>query len=417
MCYQEDVTKAAMAIGGFDVVKAEDLRKALSKKRPFKKLAQYKKDFYQGALAQGVQANTIEKIWEMMMSFSGYSFCKPHSASFALLSFKSAYVKSHYPAEFIAAVITNQGGYYSAFEYVSEARRMGLEIRLPDVNESEKGYTGAGKQVRVGLMQLKGLNEKAIDAILTERKTGRFESFADFARRVALDPSDLRILIKAGCFDSISQGETRPGLMWKLHLSRSCGSREDSVLSFFDSCAPHSPSVADYDEEKMLKDEIEVLGFLVSRHPLSLYEEKIARIDCVRAGMLGAHVGKRVQTVGWLVTGKTVSTRTDEPMEFVSFEDTTAIYEATFFPEAYRRYSHLLGVSRPYLITGRVESDLGAIYLCVEKAVLLDEAASAQEHLPCHSEAGPAVAAQRRAEPNESETALEPAIPWARSHC
>ena len=110
------------------------------------------------ALRRGsVSREVIDEVWEMILSFSGYSFCKPHSASYALVSYKSCYLRAHYPAEFIAAVLTNQGGYYSPFAYVSEARRMGLRVLLPDVNESRKAYWGKDKTIRVGLMQLKGL--------------------------------------------------------------------------------------------------------------------------------------------------------------------------------------------------------------------------------------------------------------------
>ena len=366
MCYQEDVTKAAMAIAGFDVVKADDLRKALSRKRPFKRLAEYRREFYAGALARGVGEATVEKVWEMIMSFSGYSFCKAHSASFALVSFKSAYLKSHYPAEFMAAVITNQGGYYSTFEYVSEARRMGLRVLPPDINESEKVYTGVGREVRIGFMQLKGFKDEAVEKILAERQGVRFSSFDDFMRRVRLDHSDARILIKAGCFDSLSGKNRRPDLMWKLYIRGRDQQPAAGTLSLFNPPRLKHPSVEAYDETVLLEHEIEVLGFLASRHPLSLYAGMLSGLDHVRGDDLGAHVGEVVSTVGWLVTGKTVRTKDDEPMEFISFEDTTAIYEATIFPETYRRFSHLLETSRAYILTGKVESDMGAVYLNVQ---------------------------------------------------
>ncbi len=401
MCYQEDVTKAAMAIAGFDVVKADDLRKALSKKRPFKKLSQYRRDFYEGALKRGVSRSTVDRIWEMIMSFSGYSFCKPHSASFALVSFKSAYIKAHYPAEFIAAVISNQGGYYSTFEYVSEARRMNLSVLPPDINESEKEYTGRGSELRVGLMQLKGLRQEAMEEVLAERRKGRFNSFEDFLSRTGLDRSDVRILVKAGCFDSVSGQEERPRLMWKLHLSSGPGKRREPTLPLFDFAEPACPAVGAYDDDAMLRHEAEVLGFLVTRHPLSLYREKLSGLEHVPGKRLPRHVGKRVTAVGWLVTGKTVETKDDEPMEFVSFEDTTGIYEATFFPDAYRRFSHALDAGRPYLLSGKVESDMGAIYLNVQDLRPLDEVESGENCLEDRREMG--------------ELELRP--PWGREGC
>jgi error-prone DNA polymerase len=125
--------------------------------------------------------------------------------------------------------------------------------------------------------------------------------------------------------------------------------------------------IGDYDPRKLLADEIETLGFLISRHPLTLYREAITRIrGVVPARDLRAHVGREVATVGWLVTAKVVDTRNGEPMEFISFEDTTALYEATLFPETYRRFCHMLSRTRPYVLRGRVEEEFGAVTLTVE---------------------------------------------------
>src|SRR5262249_42320213 len=145
MIYQEDVTKTAMALAGFNAADGDGLRKALSKKRPEKWLGDYRRKFYAGALEQGVGMAVVEAAWKMIESFAGYSFCKPHSASYALVSFQSAYLRAHYPAEFMAAVISNGGGFYSTFAYLSEARRMGLKLLPPDINASALEYTGIGR--------------------------------------------------------------------------------------------------------------------------------------------------------------------------------------------------------------------------------------------------------------------------------
>ena len=157
----------------------------------------------------------------MMMSFAGYSFCKPHSASYAQVSFKSAYLRAHYPAEFMAAVVSNQGGYYSAFAYLSEGRRMGLTILPPDINLSEWGYTGSGQALRVGLMQIRSLQEDLASQIITERQTnGPYRSLHDVVDRVKPEIAQATLLIKAGCFDSIAGELTRPALLWRLFASQ-----------------------------------------------------------------------------------------------------------------------------------------------------------------------------------------------------
>jgi error-prone DNA polymerase len=380
MVYQEDVSRIAMAMAGFSASDADLLRKILSKKRAAEKLEDLKGKFYAGAAtaaagaaAGNVPREVIDKVWEMIMSFSGYSFCKPHSASYALVSYKSCYLRAHYPAEFIAAVLTNQGGYYSPFAYVSEARRMGLRVLLPDVNESRKEYWGRDKTVRVGLMQLKGLCETALQAVLEERKKRPFVSFDDFLSRVEIDLADVKILIKAGAADSISGGATRPEMIWKaLAWHEARVSRRPVVRSLFQdipSIVP--PPTPQYSARTVLEHELETLDFLISRHPLSLYSQPLSNFKNVKGADLARHVGKRVTTVGWWVTGKLISTKDDEPMEFISFEDTSAIYETTFFPQAYARFCHILNRSRPYVLSGVVEEEFGAVTLTVDSVRLL----------------------------------------------
>jgi error-prone DNA polymerase len=373
MVYQEDVSRIAMAMAGFNASDADLLRKILSKKRAAKKLEDFKERFYVGSAARNVPPKAIDEVWDMILSFSGYSFCKPHSASYALVSYKSCYLRAHYPAEFIAAVLTNQGGYYSSFAYVSEARRMGLRVLMPDVNESRKEYWGRDKFVRVGLMQLKGLHEAALQAILDERKKGPFRSFDDFLNRVEMDPADVKILIKAGAVDGISGGATRPEMIWKaLAWHEARVSRRPVMRSLFQdmpSVAP--PPTPQYSARTVLEHELETLDFLISRHPLSLYEQALSKFSHVKGADLAKYIGKRVTTVGWWVTGKLISTRDEEPMEFISFEDTSALYETTFFPQAYARFCHILNRSRPYVLTGAVEEEFGAIALTVDSVRLL----------------------------------------------
>ncbi|MCI0567661.1 MAG: DNA polymerase III subunit alpha [Acidobacteria bacterium] len=383
MCYQEDVAKVAMRMAGFSTVDADGLRKVLARKWPGKRMEDYREQFFDGARSRGIGEEVAAKVWDMILSFSGYSFCKPHSASYAMVSFQSCYLKAHYPAEFIAAVISNQGGYYSPFAYVSEARRMGLRVLLPDVNASEKQYTGITRSspsnggcgfLRVGLMQVKGLKEAGIAALLEERRRGGpFRSLENFLARVDADPSDVRLLIRSGCFDSIATGRSRPAMMWRL-LAHAEGRATKSrrQLSLFEPERENLPSPPEVDEEKILRDEADTLDFLVSRHPLTLYRNELAKIHHIPAAELARHVGERVTTVGWLITGKLVETRKGEPMEFLSFEDTTDIYETTFFPRAYDRFCRILTTTKPFVLAGKVEEDYSAITLTVEEARWLE---------------------------------------------
>jgi error-prone DNA polymerase len=426
MCYQEDVARTAIRMAGFSDAEADGLRKVLSKKWAGKRVEDYRRQFVRGARERGIAPEVVEAVWRMILSFSGYSFCKPHSASYALVSFKSCYLKAHHPAEFMAAVLSNGGGYYSTFAYVSECRRMGLRVLLPDINDSEEPYTGssapdagpgvpAGQArgvVRVGLQQIKGLRDEAIEAIVAERKgRGRFASFDEFLRRVPIDPSDARLLIRAGAFDGIGFGDggiaadaerppgaegeaerppgaapdlaIRPRMHWRLAEweAKTEGRRSATgparIASLFPPVLGPLPAPRPYDEAHLLRDESTTLGILISRHPLTLYREHLLALRRrgtrpVRGAELGRHAGRRVTAIGWLVTGKLVTTKDDEPMEFVSFEDTTAIYETTFFPEVYARFCHMRTNARPYVLEGKVEEDFGAVTLTVERAGFLD---------------------------------------------
>jgi error-prone DNA polymerase len=401
MVFQEQLSQAAIHLAGFDPSEADILRKVVSKKHKEKKLRDFYVRFVHGAQERHVSQEVIEEVWQMIMGFDGYSFCKPHSASYTLVAYKSAYLRAYYPAEFMASVISNGGGYYSTFGYLSEARRMGLKVLPPHINQSEIKYTGKDRDIRVGFMQLKDLSQEAMEVIIHERsKHGPFISLGDFLDRTGshLHLQDVRILIKAGCFDGVAHGGTRPGLMWR-------------ALRFFDTPTPigtfpfetnSHPTLpspgglrprfqpvgptgrrgeptprrgegrgrgkyepAPYPRKVMLRHEMDTLGFLLSIHPLDRYREVLKGLRYVRAQDLHAHVGKQVTTIGWQITSKTVHTIRGELMKFVSFEDQTGIYETVLFPNVYNRYCHMLNGSRPYILKGKVEEDLGAITMTV----------------------------------------------------
>ena len=370
MVYQEDVTRVAMRLAGFKLAEADELRKIISKKHKHRRLLDLMRKFYTGAKERGVGEEAVDKVWDMIMSFAGYSFCKPHSASYALVSFKSAYLRAHYPAEFIAGVISNQGGFYSTFAYVSEARRMGLRVLPPDINESEIKYTGMGDWIRVGLMQIKGLSKEAMERLVQRRHRDPYLSFEDCMKRAKLSPSEVKLLVKTGCFDRLEPERSRPELLWQITLSGD-NKRNGSQQELFEAPTRRAPRPPQYDERTLLAQEVETLGFLISRHPLDLYREQLKHRSVTNACDLGKHVGRKVEVVGWLVTGKVVTTRDRDPMEFVTFEDTTALIETVFFPEAFRRFSHILSYSRPYRLYGKVEEDFGAITMTIERVVFL----------------------------------------------
>ena len=202
MIYQEDVIKTAHAVAGMSLGEADSLRKCMSKKRDWEDMENCRDRFISGALGNGVDLAAANEIWRQIESFAGYAFCKAHSASFAVVSYQTAWLKAHYPAEFMAAVLSNQGGFYDASAYVEEARRMGIKILLPDVNRSQYAFaaercgTGNGRRnaIRVGFMQVKGFSRASIRSVIGRRNDGPYVSLADFLQRADVDDSEAEAL-------------------------------------------------------------------------------------------------------------------------------------------------------------------------------------------------------------------------------
>ncbi len=400
LCYQEDVSKAAIALAGFSVGEADRIRKILTKKEANRKLEAYRPAFEEGARRKGVDSATIDTVWDMMRSFTGYSFVKAHSASYAMLSFKSAYLRCHYKAEFMAAVLSNRGGFYSTLAYVSECRRMGLSVLAPDVNASELRCRGKEKTLRLGLELIRLLASKTAEAIVSERKRrGPYRSIEDLSRRVPLDRTDAEALVGAGALDSLSPELTRAKkLMYLFTQVEKCAQVVQKTDSFYTTwpsskalesqelfgeevfdisisqdsrdqnsharsfCAPYEST---YESPKrILESQMKYLGTTLDIHPLVLWPKAYSK-PRVKGIDLPHFVGSTVTLVGWPITAKPVLTCLEEPMEFVSFEDETALYETVLFPTSFQRYHHLLYEERPLLIKGRVECDHGAVVLNV----------------------------------------------------
>jgi len=384
MVFQEQLSQAAVHLAGFDPAEADTLRKVVSKKHKEKKLLDFCARFLAGAGKRGVPRKIIEEVWTMMMGFDGYSFCKPHSASYTLVAYKSAFLRAHYPAEFMASVISNGGGYYAPFGYVSEAKRMGLRVLPPHINLSSVKYTGKGREIRVGLMQIKEISLEAMEAVVHVRgKDGSFASLGEFLDRTRphIHLQDVRVLIKAGCFDDLSHATTRPGLLWqalRFFSRKSPAQAQTSLVKDFGcSSAPalpaHQPGKGNpLSQKTLLRQEKEALGFTLSTHPLELYTDHLRGIHYARARDLNRLVGKKVTLTGWLITGKTVRTKEGEAMKFITFEDPTGVYETVFFPKVYHRVCHMLNGSRPYILKGKVEEDFGAVTVTVHWLDFLD---------------------------------------------
>jgi error-prone DNA polymerase len=410
MVYQEDVVNVCATFAGMPLATGDGLRKALSKKRPVKALASYAEEFFAGAQRLGRDMATAGKVWEMVMSFAGYSFCKGHSCSYIRVAQHSCYLRAHYPAEFMAGVLANGGGFYHPFAYVAEAMRMGLTVLPPDVNASRFRTSGKGREVRIGFQFIKGLSGEAAERIVQARdgltiddcrltidsKTTQssivnrqssipFTTLADFRARTGLRAEDLRLLVQVGALDSIAGGMTRPMMLWAIDgeaREQGTGNREQEEDSLRDARAPRlqrlfpvpcspfppamtSPHLREYSTNRRRRAEYELLGFTTDSHPMALYRDQLARFRVVRSTELSQHVGRTVLCSGMLTTAKPVHTIQDEPMEFATFDDGDGLIETVLFPAVYRSRGHVLFDQGPFIFRGKVEQEFGAITVTI----------------------------------------------------
>ena len=374
MIYQEDVIKVAHEVAGIPLGEADLLRRAMSgKERSTDKMKAMEERFIQGCRENGVSEDTAREIWRQVESFAGYAFCKAHSASFAVLSFKVAYLKAHYAAEFMAAVLANEGGYYRPGVYIEEAKRMGLKVLLPDINLSGKEYSGKGEELRIGFQAVKNLQEETMERIIEGRSAGFYESLSDFMRRAGIGHKETALLIKAGAFDYL--GESRPSLLWKLEALKDRISDDYGLFDLEESLLD-IPSLPDYDKRRKFLVECEIFGYPVSSHPLDFVPES-EREGITPAVEIEEHKGERVKMLGWVISHKRVKTKTREYMKFLSLEDLSGTFEVTLFPRVYSKYAAEVMDAGPYLVEGRVEDETGVVSLVCERLECAEEVKAA----------------------------------------
>jgi len=290
---------------------------------------------------------------------------------------QAAYLKAHYPAEFMAAVLANGGGFYSAWAYVEEARRMGLAILPPDVNRAGRVFQAENGAIRVGFAHVKSLTQRAADAIIEQRP---FHSIADFLARVPISLKECENLIECGAMDGFEGN--RPEKIWRLNETYAslrrrkaapAGSPVDETRALFAGLEPELPTVPhvnDYSLAERLDFERRVLDFCVTAHPMTLHRHRYDSGEWTPAARAADCPGRRITVAGWPITAKGTTTTGGERMRFVSLEDHTGIIEVVFFPDVYRRHARQLH-NAPLVVAGRVSVDEGVPTLEADSAAAL----------------------------------------------
>jgi DNA polymerase III alpha subunit len=361
MIYQEDVIKVAHLIGGLSLEEGDLLRRAMSgKMRSHNGMKPLEDKFYESCRSKKIREHTAKEIWRQIESFAGYAFCKAHSASFALLSYQVAYLKAHYPAEFMASVLSNGGGFYSSAVYIWESKRLGLKVRLPSVNHSRYEYLGYGRTIIIGFMAIKNFTRESADNIVQEReRKGLYTSLQDFLVRTTIKYEETAMLIKCGAMDCLS--EIRPNLLRLLdiYFARIKNLYESYNDLFADDIIKLTEEVKikrDYSIEEKCIAEYETFDYMVSRHPLEFFTGLVDDNKIIKAAEMKNNNGRKMRMFGWYMTSKRISTKKGDVMKFLSLEDLTGTFEAILFPNVYARFAEKTLSMGPYVVEGRVDS-------------------------------------------------------------
>lgn len=366
MLYEDDAMLVAAAMANIPREEGDLMRRAISKGAPREKLIEISRHFFTMATANGVPPEIASDMWAQMAKFNSYSFCKAHAASYAILAWQLAYLKAHYPLEFMVCVLNHQWGMYPKRVHVEEARRLGIQILGPCVNHSERAFTVENGRIRAGLQDVKGLSERAIRSILDKRRRRPFASLADFLARVSITQPESENLILCGAFDFT--GHNRPTLLLQLKTfalntrHATCGTPPQLFPHHQDSSTlPNVLILPDYTPEQRLAHELSILGFSVSQHPMALFRPTLQQQGISDSRALPYLVGREARIAGLLAATRPAPTKKGEVMQFATLEDEWGLFEVTLFPKAARRFGHLLESCGPFLVAGRVEEQYGAI--------------------------------------------------------
>lgn len=370
--FQEQVMRIAVDLAGFTMAQADHLRSAMSKKKP-EVLNKMRVDFITGCKkTSAIKEDLANRIFDLIAFFAGYGFNRSHSAAYAFISYRTAYLKANFPVEFMCALLTSERDNTDKIvEYVKESEAMGIKILPPDINKSNLEFSSEGENaIRFGLIGIKNVGEAAIYSILEKRQAEPFKNIFDFCKRVDLRTANRKVaesLIRCGAFDSF--GVKRSQMMEGLDKALDAGARvqqERSAgqFSFFDMQDGNGfkkeeetyPDVEEWPKTKTLSDEKELLGFYITGHPLAHYRIEIkAFTQYSTKDLIRASEGQEVKLIGLISHVKLTTTkRTGERMAILKFEDLEGECEAVVFPSTYPQVSAYLKEGSVVILTGRV---------------------------------------------------------------
>jgi DNA polymerase-3 subunit alpha len=377
--YQEQVMQIANVLAGYSLGEADLLRRAMGKKIA-EEMAAQRERFVKGAVERGFPEKKIVKIFDLMEQFAGYGFNKSHSAAYALLAYQTAYLKTHYKVEFMAALLTSQmGNTDNVVKYINECREIKIPVEPPNINVSDSNFTPHGDAIRFGLAAVKNVGRNAIESITAARKElGRFGSIFEFCEKVDLRLLNRRVLeslIKAGAMDEFGNRAQLMAVLDKA-MERAQKTQRDIELGQHglfgvfqeeqsNGAGEKLPAVPDWDEHQRLAAEKEVLGFFITGHPLEKYREKLEDFNAKSTEVIGAmttSMGRDeiINTAGILSNVRVLKSRKGDLYAQAVLEDMTGTVEAVVFPEAFRKLQAILKQEIPMLVKASVRVEEGA---------------------------------------------------------
>jgi DNA polymerase-3 subunit alpha len=363
MVYQEDVIKVAHHFAGLDMGEADILRRAMSGKyRGNKEMLHIRNKFFYNCKQYGYSDHITSEVWRQIESFGGYSFSKAHSASFAVESYQSLYLKTYFPMEFMVAVINNEGGFYSRELYFHELRKTGANVHPPCVNNSDITTNIKGNEVYVGLNRIKNLSREAITTIIAERaENGEFSGLQEFIERTKLGIEQINTLVRIDAFRFT--GQSKKNLMWESNFLQKKVKRTEQVHELFKT-QPLTFQLPELETSNYedIYDEIELLGFTL--------KNVFITADCdtsqfITSTLFSDYKGQTVDVLGYLITTKYVTTKNREVMYFGTFIDSNGDWiDSVHFPKSVDKYP--LEGSGFYHMKGKITEEFDVYTIEVE---------------------------------------------------
>jgi len=389
--YQEQVMQIANRLAGFSLGDADILRRAMGKKKPEEMAAQRDK-FLAGCAARKVPAKKAEKIFDLMAEFAGYGFNKSHSCAYALLAYQTAWLKTHYPVEFMAAMLASEtGNTDKVVKYINEARSMSITVLPPDVNSSDVDFTPVGDQIRFGLRAIKNVGENTVKGVLGARENlGRFTNFFQFVESVdsrLLNKRVLESLIRAGAMDGLGAHRAQMNATIDRAIERSQKlqrARESGQHGLFGgggaaATAPALqpevlPGIEEWPEHELLANEYATLGFYISGHPLDKYAGRLQEMKAVEISAIeGRRNNDDIVVAGIIVQARPMRSRRGARWAILTLQDRTGVIESLVFPEAFQKLEPILKPATPLLLKGRVAVEDVGTRVIVADARLIEQ--------------------------------------------